>query len=98
VRWLGWLVGPAAAVATLFLLGIGLSLFASGGGVLFSVALAFMAGTRAAGLVDQRRRDVHALIVAVSIGLSLSTYLKVLQSRPLPPGASYGGANVEPPR
>ena len=95
MRW-RWLVGPLVAKATLFILGIGLLLFASGGGLLLAAVIAFIAGTAAACRVDSRT-DVAALIVAVSIAASLWAYTKAVESRPLSPGTSHGGPNVAPP-
>jgi len=91
-----WVVGPTAAVGALLILGIDFALFASGGGILIAAGIAFWVGAGVAGFVDQDRPWRNALIVAISIVVSLSAYLMTVISQPPPPGGSFGGPNVEP--
>lgn len=93
----GWLVGPVAAIAALAILGFDFALFASGGGFLMAAVAAFWFGAGIAALIDPKRQKQNAMIVAVSIVVSLSAYLGMLRSQPAPPGTSYGGPNVYPP-
>jgi len=91
-----WLVGPVVAVGALLILGIEFALFASGGGLLIAVGIAFWIGAGAAGFADPNRQLRNAMIVALTIAAWLSTYLIIVTSRPPPPGSSFGAANVEP--
>jgi hypothetical protein len=94
----GWLVGAVAAVAALAILGLDFGLFASGSGVLFVVVAAFWLGAGLAALIDPPRQGRNALIVAAVIVGCVFAYLGIAATRPAPPGASYGGANVDPPQ
>ena len=93
----GWLVGPVAAVTALAILGFQFALFASGEGLLIAGGAAFWIGPGIAAFVDPKRQLRNAMIVAVTIAVRLSGYLRVVSSRPPPPGASQGGPNLPRP-
>lgn len=92
-----WLVGVAAGLVALIVLGFDLALFASGGGLLFAAIGAFWFGAGVAALIEPARQGRNALIVAFAIVASLSWFLLVRSQAPPPPGTSYGGPNVLPP-
>src|SRR5438874_5207776 len=72
----GWLVGIAVAVATLVMVGLDLGLLASGGGLLVVTALAILAGTSTACLVDSRYA-LNAAAVATGVAALLVIDLAV---------------------
>jgi hypothetical protein len=92
----GWLVGISISVATLDLAANSRLLALGTVGLLIVPAIAMWAGVAAASIVDARhiRRNTVAVVCAVA-ALFLG-YLAMIQSRPLPPGYSQGGANVYP--
>jgi hypothetical protein len=92
----GWIVGPTVAVGTL-LFAMGTPLAAIGMfGVILPPVIAMWAGAAAASMVDSRRRLNTAIVVVATLAMFL-TYMKLLQSQPLPPGAAYGGASMPAP-
>ncbi len=93
----GWLAGPVAAIADLFILGLRFALFASDGGLLIAVVVAFGLGAGVAAMIDPQRQGRNATIVALSIVACLVAYLSMVASMPAPPGTSHGGPNVYPP-
>ena len=93
----GWLVGPVAAIAALFIVGFQFGLATSSIGLLMAAVAAFWFGAGTAALIDPKRQKQNAMIVAVSIAVCLAAYLGMLRSQPAPPGTSYGGPNVFPP-
>ncbi|MGH9253230.1 MAG: hypothetical protein ACRD3C_01535 [Vicinamibacterales bacterium] len=90
----GWLIGPAAAIAALFILGVEFALFASGGGLLMAAGIALWIGAEVAAFVDPARQLRNAMVVAAAIVVCLSVYLAVVSSKSAPPGTSFGGPNV----
>ena len=93
-----WIVGPAVATLALFILGFPpIALFASGGGLLIAMGVAFWAGTAAASLTEPQKFFRHAATVAVYLVLLMGLYITGLQQRPPPPGTSFGGPSVPPP-
>jgi hypothetical protein len=92
----GWIVGPAVALAVLFiamqspLLAIGMIAF------LLIPALAIWAGAAAASMTRSRSRFDTILVVALTLAVFVM-YVRMLQSQPPPPGASYGGATIAAP-
>lgn len=95
----GWIVGPLAATVALFAIGfVWLGLYASGGGLVIAGMVAFWTGAGAAALADPRRQGRNAAIVAVYLLVLFAVCLLILQSRPAPPGTSYGGPNEMAPR
>ena len=85
-------------MAALAILGFQFALFASGGGLLIAAVAAFWFGAGVAALLDPRRQGQNALIVGATIAVYLSAYLIMVASRPVPPGVSSGGPNVEMPQ
>ncbi len=89
----GWIVGPAVAMAVLFiamqspLLAIGMIAF------LLIPALAIWAGAAAASMTPSRSRFDTILVVALTLAV-FAMYVRLLQSQPPPPGASFGGATM----
>ena len=93
-----WTVGPLVATLALIALGFPpLGFFASGGGILIAVGVAFWAGTGAGSLSEPRRFFRHAAIVALYLVVVMSAYLVAIQSRTPPAGTSSGGANIPAP-
>ena len=74
-----------------------IALFASGGGLLIAVSVAFWLGVRAASLTDPQKFFHHAATVAVYLVVLMGLYLVGLQQRTPPPGTSFGGPNVPAP-
>jgi hypothetical protein len=94
----GWLIGPAAAIVVLLILGgVQFALFASGGGLLIAAGIAFWVGAGVAAFADPARQVRNAVIVAAAVVVCLSAFVAVVSSRPAPPGASFGGPNVPRP-
>jgi uncharacterized BrkB/YihY/UPF0761 family membrane protein len=92
----GWIVGPAVAMAVLFI-AMRSPLFALGiVGLLLAPALAMWAGTAAASMVGSRSRINTAVVVALTL-LVFVMYVRMLQSQPPPRGASYFGATIAAP-
>jgi hypothetical protein len=71
-----------------------LGLFASGGGLLIAIGVAFWAGWGIAALVDPHRPWLHAIVVVAYLLLLVTAFFVFSQSQPVPPGASRGGANL----
>ncbi|HVQ13344.1 MAG TPA: hypothetical protein VMS40_07125 [Vicinamibacterales bacterium] len=93
-----WIIGPAVATIVLAILGFPqMALFASGGGLLIAVGVAFWAGTIAASLSEPHKFFRHAATVAVYLLALMGLYVTGLQQRAPPPGTSVGGPNVPPP-
>jgi hypothetical protein len=93
----GWLVGPVAAIAALFIVGFEFGLAASSIGLLMAAVAAFWFGAGLAALIDPKRQKQNAMIVALFMVVCLAAYLGTVRSQPAPPGASHGAANVYPP-
>ena|SRR6188768_4033776 len=93
-----WIVGPAVATIVLAFLGFPpIALFASGGGLLIAVGVAFWLGVGAASLTEPHQFFRHAATVAVYLVVLMGLYVVGLQQRTPPPGTSFGGPNVPPP-
>ena len=93
----GWLVGISIAVATLDLVVFSSPLLALGAvGLLIVPAIAMWAGVAAASIVDPRHTSRNTAAVVCTVAAVFLGYLAIIQSRPLPPGYSHGGANVYP--
>jgi hypothetical protein len=93
-----WSVGPLAATLALVALGFPPpGFFASGGGILMAVGVAFWVGTGAGSLSEPRRFFRHAAIVALYLIVILGAHLTLIQFRTPPAGSSFGGANAPAP-
>jgi hypothetical protein len=93
----GWLVGISVSVATLDLVAFNSRLLALGiVGLLIVPAIARWAGVAAASIVDPRHMSRNTAAVVCAVVTVFLGYLAIIQSRPLPPGYSQGGANVYP--
>jgi hypothetical protein len=97
MRLRGWIVGSAVAIGTLFVLGVGCLLFASGGGVVFAALAAFAAGAAAARRFGAPTPLNEAIVGTCIVG-ALSLYVSIVESMPPPPGTSRGGPNIAPPK
>ena len=92
----GWMVGPAVAMAVLFiamrspLMAIGMVAF------LLIPALAIWAGAAAVSMTRSRSRFDTILVVVLTL-VVFAIYVRLLQSQPLPPGASRGAASIPAP-
>ncbi len=94
-----WMIGPLAATAALIVIAfVYVGLYASGGGLLIAAGIAFWIGAGIAGWADPNRQARHAGIVAAYIVLLFTAWLFFIQSQSPPPGTSFGGPNVGPPR
>jgi hypothetical protein len=92
-----WIVGPAVATIVLVVLGFPpIALFASGGGLLIAIGVAFWVGTGVASLPEPHRFFRHAATVAICLVVLMGLYVIGLQQRTPSPGISFGGANVPP--
>lgn len=95
----GWVVGPLAATAALLAIAVGyMGLYASGGGLLIAVAIAFWTGAAVAAWAEPGRQGRNAAIVAVYVFALLAGWLLFVQSQAPPPGSLPGGPNLGPPR
>jgi hypothetical protein len=93
----GWLVGIAVGVATLHVVVYDTALLAIGiVGLLLVPAIAMWAGAAAASVVDAQHITSNTAVVVFAVMTLFLGYLAMIQSRPLPPGSSFGGANFDP--
>ena len=93
----GWLVGISVAAATLHLVVWNTPLLAVGMfGLLIVPAIAMWAGAASASIVDAGHTTRNTTVVVCAVLALFLGYLAMIQSRPLPPGSSAGGANVDP--
>jgi hypothetical protein len=71
----GWLIGPLAATVVLFVLGLPLGFFSSGGGYLIAAVGAFWVGWGTTSLADSRHQRRNGMIVATWVIVLLCAYL-----------------------
>ena len=95
----GWIVGPVVSTLALVCLAVvWVGIFASGGGLILAALAAILGGSVAAVRVDGRHRGRDAAITTLYVTGLLAAYLAFIESRPLPPGMSRGGATVPMPQ
>jgi hypothetical protein len=94
-----WAIALGAATAALAATGfVSVGFFASFGGLAIAAAVAFVAGTAAAGIVDPERTPRNTGVVAFYLLVLATAYFLLLPALagPQPPGAR-GGPAVYPP-
>jgi len=94
-----WVVSLLAATCALVILGfVSIGFFASFGGLVIAGAVALMAGTVVAGIVDPDRLGRNASVVAFFVLVLAAAYFVILPALagPVPTG-SRGGPGVYPP-